>query len=224
MDDASGTSRMSGRLDSHYLRLPASREALRSNPRLLLPGAWARRPAAGYVCWDGGGRRRPPQQKRRALGGEPHIPDQFRSLANNSTAGGGLRVPRRPAPAAALRRPRGPPRESPGSPPRSSRPPCRAAHGIRGRACRSEPSTSRRYPRRIQVSREPRVSTIAQGAAWRGPRTSGQAARQPDTAPRPPPNPRLLLAGRERGGSRAVKFSSGTRGCRRTPRSRSAGR
>jgi hypothetical protein len=38
------------------------------NPRLLLTGAWARRPAAGYVWGDGGGRRRPPQQKRRALG------------------------------------------------------------------------------------------------------------------------------------------------------------
>jgi hypothetical protein len=40
----------------------------RPNPRLLLPGSWARRPAAGYVWLDGGGRRRPPQQKRRPLG------------------------------------------------------------------------------------------------------------------------------------------------------------
>src|SRR5207247_7982492 len=58
------------------------------------------------------------QQKRRSLGGEPHSPDQFRSLANNRTAGGGLRAPRRPAPAAALRRLSGPARASPGSPPR----------------------------------------------------------------------------------------------------------
>src|SRR5947207_10332647 len=50
---------------------------LLSNPRLLLAGAWARRPAAGYVCWDGGGRRRPPQQKRRALGARAlrNLPD-----------------------------------------------------------------------------------------------------------------------------------------------------
>ena len=117
-----------------------------------------------------------------------------------------------------------PPRASPGSPPRPSRRPCRAAPRAPGRGVPLRPLAWCRLPRRIQVSREPRVSTIAEGAARRGPRTSGQAARQPDAAARPPPNPRLLLAGRERGGSRAVKFSSGTRGCRRTPRSRSAGR
>ena len=42
------------------------------NPRLLLAGAWARRPRAGYVCRDGGGRRRPPQQKRKSLGASPN--------------------------------------------------------------------------------------------------------------------------------------------------------
>src|SRR5439155_242419 len=46
----------------------------RPNPRLLLAGAWPRRPAAGYVCWDGGGRRRPPQQKRKSLGGNLIFP------------------------------------------------------------------------------------------------------------------------------------------------------
>src|SRR5947207_13774601 len=75
---------------------------LLSNPRLLLTGAWARRPAAGYVCWDGGGRRRPPQQKRKSLGGEPHLLNEFRSLSNNRTVGGGSAprrapFPRRPA-------------------------------------------------------------------------------------------------------------------------------
>ncbi len=50
-------------------RQPGSASRPPPNPRLLLTGAWARRPAAGYVCRDGGGRRRPPQQKRRALGG-----------------------------------------------------------------------------------------------------------------------------------------------------------
>src|ERR1051326_2639932 len=48
----------------------------RHNPRLLLTGARARRPAAGYVPQDGGGRRRPPQQKCRALGSLARSPRQ----------------------------------------------------------------------------------------------------------------------------------------------------
>jgi hypothetical protein len=36
------------------------------------------------------------------------------------------------------------------------------------------------------------------------------------------PNQRLLLTGRLRGGSRALSSALGLRGCRRTPRSRSA--
>jgi len=36
------------------------------------------------------------------------------------------------------------------------------------------------------------------------------------------PNQRLLLTGRLRGGSRALSSAHGLRGCRRTPRSRSA--
>jgi hypothetical protein len=41
---------------------------------------------------------------------------------------------------------------------------------------------------------------------------------------KPPPNQRLLLTGRLRGGSRALSSALGLRGCRRTPRSRSASR
>src|ERR1041385_8179274 len=55
------------------------------NPRLLLAGGRAPRPAAGYVCGGGGGRRRPPQQKRRALGGNQFFPTSQQLLVVGTT-------------------------------------------------------------------------------------------------------------------------------------------
>src|SRR5204862_7868352 len=99
--------------------------------RLLLTRASARRPAAGYVCHDGGGRRRPPQQERKSLGSEPHsprglVPEQLhcRWWAPHPPE---LRSHGGPPPTAR------PSWASPGSPPPTPAHPCRAAHGPSGR-------------------------------------------------------------------------------------------
>jgi len=223
------------------------------NPRLLLAGAWARRPAAGYVCWDGGGRRRPPQQKRRSLGGNQFFPtpEQLQvvglphSLKSTHRAGSGVwdfatqraargtsgAAPRSESPASPLLEAAGGQRnrESISAGPRRLAHPRVRPAGIPivelpSPLGRASPTLLAGTPARRQDQGEgsrapgPRLAPLAVDP-WTG-RPGAGAGRPPEV----PPNPRLLLAGRGRGGSRAVRFSFGTRGCRRTPRSRSAGR